>query len=156
MELKHILTADRTLCHAQTVSKKSLLELVSKTLAEQVPSLNYSDILTKLAERERLGSTGIGYGVAIPHARMGALAAPIASLIHLDQGVDFGSSDEQPVDLVFGFIVPEGLDEEHLALISALATAFNEPDFREKLRNAKTNKELHHTMVSINQEEFHD
>ena len=149
MDLQHILTLERTQSHVDCQTKKSALEFVSKMLAGQSTNLDYSDILTKLAERERLGSTGIGHGVAIPHARMGQLEVPIASLIHLAHPIDFGSSDEAPVDIIFAFIVPEGLAEEHLELISTLATLFNEADFRNALRQAEDDITLHKTMVGM-------
>ncbi len=155
MEIQRILTPERTQCHAKSSTKKSILELTSNMLAAQNSSLHATDILTKLVERERLGSTGIGHGVAIPHARVGAIDAPIASLIQLDNPVDFDSADDQPVNLVFGFIVPEGLADEHLDLISTLATLFNETDFRSSLRDAKTDQTLFDAMISYKQEVVH-
>ena len=154
MELQQILTPERTLCHADSATKKSILELASNTLATANPTLSSQDIATHLVERERLGSTGIGYGVAIPHARIEGLDFPIACLIHLDHGIDFASSDDQPVDLIFAFIVPEGLAEEHLDLISTLATLFNEESFRDELREAKTDDSLYHAMID-NSEHAH-
>lgn len=156
MEIQSILTPERTQYAAKSTTKKSMLELTSKMLADENPSLHYNDILTKLVERERLGSTGIGHGVAIPHARMAGIGSPIASLIHLDTPIDFDSSDDLPVDLIFGFIVPEGLEGEHLELISTLATLFNEERFRETLRSSGTNESLYKHMVSHTKESSHD
>ena len=155
MELQHILTPERTQCHAASTTKKSLLELTSKLLAKHHDNLHYTDILAKLVERERLGSTGIGHGVAIPHARMTAIDAPIATLLRLKEPVNFDSADDKPVDLVFAFIVPEGLAEEHLELISTLATLFNESEFRDKLRNSDTDESLYNLMVNQKQEVTH-
>lgn len=156
MEIQNILTPERTQYAAKSSTKKSMLELTSKMLAEENSSLHYNDILTKLVERERLGSTGIGHGVAIPHARIAGIDSAIASLIHLDTPINFDSADDQPVDLIFGFIVPEGLEGEHLELISTLATLFNEERFREKLRSSGTNAALYEQMVSYKKATSHE
>ncbi len=149
MNLQEIITPERTRCRGLSATKKSTLELTSKILADQNTQLSYHEILTKLLERERLGSTSIGYGVAIPHARMHALKAPVASLLHLNTPIDFDNATDQPVDLIFGFIVPEERVEEHLHLISTLATLFSEETFRDSLRKAETDQELYAILVGL-------
>lgn len=152
MELQKIITLERTRCHGPCATKKSTLEFTSKILTDHNAQLSCHEILTKLLERERLGSTSIGHGVAIPHARVQALKAPVASLLHLETPIDFDNDTDQPVDLIFGFIVPEEFADEHLQLISTLATLFNEKKFREKLRKAATDQELYQAMITYQKE----
>lgn len=92
------------------------------------------ELLDSLREREALGSTVIGHGVAIPHGRCAMLSEPRAALIRLRRPIDFGA--DEPVDLLFAMAVPDGYTHEHLMLLAELAEHFSDPDFREALRQA--------------------
>jgi len=105
-----------------------LLSLGDSTLAEGV--------FERLLERERLGSTGLAGGVALPHARMPGVATSRGAFIRLSQPVDFDSLDGQPVDLVFALLVPEEATEEHLQLLAHLASLFKDPETCKQLREA--------------------
>ncbi|MCW8908198.1 MAG: PTS sugar transporter subunit IIA, partial [Sedimenticola sp.] len=90
----------------------------------------------KLLERERLGSTGLGNGIALPHARMAGVGEARGAFVQLQSKADFDAIDRQPVDLVFGLLVPEQATEEHLQLLARLATLFSDDSFCERLRKA--------------------
>ncbi len=143
-DLPELLTLTRVECGCDLGSKKRTLEKVAELFMDAFDDEELSDmnILDALINRERLGSTGIGEGVALPHARMPTLIEPAAVLISLDQGVDYDSIDGQKVDLIIGLLVPEQCSEEHLKILKVLATRFNNPGYRAALRGAKTNKEL--------------
>jgi len=91
-------------------------------------------ILDALISRERLGSTGLGHGVGLPHSRLSSIKEPIAALVTLDQGVDYESADGQAVDLVFGLLVPEDCNDEHLKILAQLARRFSDEMLRSELR----------------------
>lgn len=93
------------------------------------------EIFESLIERERLGSTGLGHGVAIPHARLKGREEAIGAFLKLDTGIDFDAIDQQPVDLVFALLVPEHYTDEHLHILANLAEIFGDEPFCEKLRN---------------------
>lgn len=94
------------------------------------------DLRSSLQARERLGSTAIGHGIAIPHGRSPTLQAPRGALLRLQPAVDFNASDGQDVDLVFAMAVPDHYTHQHLMLLSELAERFSDERFRAALRNA--------------------
>ena len=148
MKLSKILSPANTVNNAHADSKKGVLELISKLIAPNLPNIEYKEILASLINREKLGSTGVGHGVAIPHGRLKELAEPIGAFIHLQKAVDFEANDNQPVDLFFALLVPEKDDQEHLEILSEIAEKFSHKDFRNQLRHSKNNKELYKCMVS--------
>ncbi|MCK5720592.1 MAG: PTS IIA-like nitrogen regulatory protein PtsN [Thiomargarita sp.] len=135
MQISDILTPDRILCHVQVSSKKRIFEYFSKLLATETLSLTSHTIFDSLLARERLGSTGLGRGIAIPHARVAQCHVTLAAFLHLEKGINFEGIDNQPVDLLFALVVPEKSTEEHLKILSQLATMFRDNEFCEKLRN---------------------
>ena len=116
-------------------SKKRVLEQAARLLSRGDNSLTEA-VFERLLERERLGSTGLAGGVALPHARMPGVTASRGAFIRLSNPVDFDSMDGQPVDLVFALLVPEEATEEHLQLLAELARLFHNPLFCEQLRSA--------------------
>lgn len=128
------IVANRISCNSQATSKKKLLEsageLFSTTTLNQPSSLIFDHLL----ERERLGSTGFGHGVAIPHARISGTDQAFGCFIHTQQGIDFDAIDNEPVDLIFALLVPEDATEEHLQLLSLLASMFSTEETRQSLR----------------------
>ena len=103
----NFLASERIVCNSQAASKKRILEEIGSLLSSSVPGLIPEKVFDKLLERERLGSTGLGQGIALPHARMPGVDRAYGALIHLQSGVDFDAIDRNPVDLVFGLMVPE-------------------------------------------------
>lgn len=140
MKVAELLTADQIVSNVTVNSKKRALELVSGMLAQAASSeeLSELDIFDGLIARERLGSTGLGHGVAIPHGRFANLDRTVAVLVKLDQGVDFDAMDEEPVDLLFGLMVPQESTEEHLRLLASLAEMFSNADLRQRMRLCTT------------------
>jgi nitrogen PTS system EIIA component len=135
MVISDILTPERILCHVQATSKKRVLEYFSKLLATETTSLTSYDIFNGLLGRERLGSTAIGKGVAIPHARVAQCQVTLAAFLQLENGIDFESFDKEPVDLLFALVVPENSTDEHLEILAQLAQMFSNDEFRQKLRD---------------------
>ena len=107
------------------------------------------DILDALIARERLGSTALGHGIALPHSRMRDLAEPVAALVTLKQGVDFESGDGEPVDVVLGLLVPEDCNDEHLKILSSLARRFSDDALRETLRGCEDGPDLLERLAAL-------
>ncbi|WP_108446785.1 PTS sugar transporter subunit IIA [Halomonas denitrificans] len=157
MTLDAILPPERTLYDVPGGSKKRVLEFFSTFIAQNTPSLDSQEVFSRLIGRERLGSTGIGHGVAIPHARNPHCKAPIAGFLKLAEPVDFDAIDGEPVDLVFVLLVPEEADEAHLALLGQVAGVMNDADTRGRLRHSTSQRELHeHLMEAIRQQAPND
>jgi len=135
MPTPELLHPARIACQQESSSKKRSLEILSGLLASAVPDYTEAEIFDSLVARERLGSTGLGNGVALPHGRLRSLKRPIAALLTLKQGIDFDAIDRQPVDLLYALLVPEESDEEHLKILAHLASMFSTPDFCSRLRN---------------------
>ncbi|MCW9023603.1 MAG: PTS IIA-like nitrogen regulatory protein PtsN [Gammaproteobacteria bacterium] len=142
MQLTDLLTEERIACHVEAHSKKRALEEISELLSVDQQYLSSADIFESLLSRERLGSTGIGYGVAIPHGRLKNSDHTSGAFIQLKDGVDFDSIDQNPVDLLFALVVPEESTEDHLQTLAELANMFNDEEFRKHLRQAETAQDL--------------
>jgi len=125
MNITDLLNPERVVCKDNVGSKKRLLEQLSELLAGSSPDLSQQEIFHALLNREKLGSTGLGRGVAIPHGRMAMLEQPVCTFIKLATPVDFDAADGQPVDLVFTLLVPEDSTEEHLQVLSTIAEIFS-------------------------------
>lgn len=142
MTLESILTTGRTEYGASVTSKKRLLEYIAAGISADKSEFDADELFNELLARERLGSTGIGHGVAIPHCRSNRCTSITGMLLKLDEAIDFEAIDDEPVDLIFALIVPAEAHDEHLKVLGALATAFNEDDFRNKLRHANDTETL--------------
>lgn len=137
MQISTLLSPERIACHRDSSSKKRSLEIVSKLLANTLPEFTEGEIFDSLIGRERLGSTGLGQGVALPHGRLKGLKKPIAAAITLAKSVDYDAIDQQPVDLMFALLVPEESTEEHLQILARLAEMFIDQEFCGQLRNCQ-------------------
>jgi PTS system nitrogen regulatory IIA component len=149
MQLSDILAPQRVLAGAQASSKKRALELISQLLAESTDT-SQQEIFESLTARERLGSTALGYGVALPHGRMKKLTATRGAFVQLLQGVDFDAADRTPVDLLFAIVVPEHCTDEHLQLVAQIAELFSNEAIRNQLREAKNTDQLLSTLINWN------
>lgn len=134
MDFVDLLTLDRIALNERVTSKKRLLERLAQLLAGAGVPDKERAIFDSLCARERLGATALGHGVAIPHGRSSAVGAAVGAFIRLAQPIDFQAPDQQPVDLVFGLVVPEHFTDQHLLLLSQLAEMLSEPGFCERLR----------------------
>jgi PTS system nitrogen regulatory IIA component len=148
MQLKDILTPERCYCDLKGVSKNRLLNTISEKIEGEINHLLASEILESLMSRERLGSTGLGNGIAIPHCRVPDCNEIIVCLVKLDQPIDFDAVDSSPVDLLFVLIVPEQKTEEHVKVLAKLAELFNDDSFCSSARNAKTSTELYNIAIT--------
>lgn len=142
MPLDHMLAANRIACQAECTSKKRALETLADLISSSVPSLSADEIFQQLFNRERLGSTGIGAGIAIPHCRFATEGVSLSAVMTLSQPIDFDAADGKPVDVLIAMLVPEEADNEHLQNLAKLAEAMQESDFANELRAAKTNAAL--------------
>lgn len=149
MNLTELLTESRTLCHTEAGSKKRVLELAGEALAGQPGTPSADRIFSGLLNRERLGSTGIGDGVAIPHCRLPDCQQAVALLMSLAEPIDFDAIDNRPVDLLCFLLVPEDGAEEHLQTLAGLAELFSQESVREALRNCETSAQLYSQAIGL-------
>lgn len=142
MLFSDLLSPDRVYSTVRASSKKRLLEQVSDALVRNDANLNAREVFESLCARERLGSTGLGHGVAIPHGRISGQAAVQAVFIRLAKPLDYDAADGKPVDLLFGLVVPENCTGDHLKLLSQIAEQFSDDELLESIRKAKDNVEI--------------
>jgi PTS system nitrogen regulatory IIA component len=147
MLLEEIIKPESVLCNAQARSKKHCLEILSELRVRSVPHIASENIVARLIERERLGCTSLGRGVAFPHCRVPGLDTTVAALIKLSEPVDFDSSDGEPVDIVFGLMVPKDIDATHQANICSIADLLADHELRKKMRDADTSKQLYASLI---------
>jgi len=144
MQLIDLLSPAQVRAGVAVASKKRLLEMCASLLA--APASNAAlerPIFDGLCARERLGSTGLSHGCAIPHGRIPGLVAPTGCFLRLNEALDFDALDGEPVDLVFALAVPEHYTDQHLALLSQLAQMFSDPVFRMRLKQAPNDSALY-------------
>lgn len=143
MEIQDIITPERVAYNLDVSSKKRALETVSEILTKgQNNQLAPQDVCESLIAREKLGSTSIGSGVAIPHGRLKNTDKTIAAFIRLDHGIDYDAIDNQAVDLIFALLVPEESTQEHLNILAEIAEMFSIEEIREKIRQCTDTEQL--------------
>jgi PTS system nitrogen regulatory IIA component len=148
MLLEEIIKPDSVLCNAHARSKKHCLEILSELLVRSHPGIASEDIFEGLIERERLGCTSLDQGVAFPHCRVAGLDTSVGALIKLSEAVEFDSPDGEPVDLIFGLMVPAEVNEQDHANICDIAELLGDRDLRERLRDATSSNELYETLCA--------
>lgn len=148
MLVKQIITPETVICGVETSSKKRALELVSDVLSQNQPELNAQDIFESFIMREKLGSTALGHGVALPHGRLKQTTQTKGAFLLLDKGVDFDADDKIPVDIIFAMLVPEQSTEEHLKLLAQLAEMFSNEHFRDKLRTTNDSNTIYELITN--------
>ena len=140
MEIAEIISIDRISLSDDLRSKKTVLERLGSLLELKSSGLSACEIGDLLSSRERLGTTGLGGGIALPHARVAKEEAPRAAFLKVSSPIDFDALDDEPVDLFLGLCLPEDSISEHLDLLAKLAEAFGDVSFVDNLRNT-TDKE---------------
>jgi len=140
--LSSILPAPQVLVGVDATSKKRAFEEAG-LLFENLHGLSRALITDSLFARERLGSTGLGHGVAIPHGRIKGLKAPMAAVLQLAQPIGFDAPDEQPVGLLIFLLVPEAATQKHLEILSEIAELLSDADLRERIKTAASASDLH-------------
>jgi PTS system nitrogen regulatory IIA component len=143
LQLHELVPPERINCALPASSKKRLLETLGTMMRAGTPGLDDHAAFQCLIERERLGSTGVGNGIAIPHGRMRGLDKPIGAFAVLDHDMDYDALDDKPVKLVFALLVPEDTTDEHLRLLSKIARMMSDDGYRERLLRAKTGQEIY-------------
>ncbi len=142
IELADLLTVDRIDTGCQLSSKKRLMERITSLLLQGRAQLDRKTVLQTLIERERLGSTGIGKGVALPHGRINGLDDVIGAVVVLANPLDYDAVDNESVRLAFGLLVPAQANEQHLRILAHLARLFDDEMIRNKVFSANDNQEV--------------
>ncbi|WP_312590093.1 PTS IIA-like nitrogen regulatory protein PtsN [Vibrio cholerae] len=147
MQLSEVLSLDCTKSAVQCSSKKRALEIISEIAALHTGQ-NATELFECMLSREKMGSTGIGNGIAIPHARMSDRENAVAVLLQCEEPIEFDSIDNRPVDLLFALLVPEDQCKEHLKTLACMAERLNDKQILKQLRNAASDQELYNIMVN--------
>ncbi len=147
MLLIDLLAPRRVAAGVRISSKKKLLELLASMLAEDAGDVVQRQIFDSLVARERLGSTGLGSGVAIPHGRLKSGQQASGVFLRLAEPIDFSAVDSQPVDLVLALVVPESYCDQHLLLLSQVAEMFSEAELCARLRAAEDSLALYEILA---------
>ena len=152
IRLENILTPGRSLVNVPGGSKKRVLEQIAKVISQDLPELDTQSIFESFVAREKLGSTGFGNGIAIPHCRMPGCKTPLSAVLRLDAAVEFDAIDGAPVDLLFVLLVPEAATAEHLELLRQIASLLDQEAVRVRLRSVTSNQELYQTLIELQQD----
>ena len=152
IRLESILTPGRSLVNVPGGSKKRVLEQIANLIGKEVPELETQQVFESLVAREKLGSTGFGNGIAIPHCRLKGCASPVSALLHLDAPIDFDAIDGAPVDLLFVLLVPEAATDAHLELLRQIASMLDHKDVRDRLRAADSSTALYQVVLDAQNE----
>ena len=164
MNLETLISPNAVITDQPVKSKKRALEVLAVTLAEEatraaqqsaentgsddLETIDPFTIFQLLTEREKLGSTGMGHGVALPHARCSLTDQAIGAMLKLDEGIDFDSPDNQPTDLVFALMVPEQHTDEHLQILAQLASLFSDEAFCQAMRDTNDAAEIYSNLIN--------
>jgi len=141
--LNQILTPQRTVCRVAAPSKERLFETIARIACDDQYLLSHDQVLDRLVAREKLGSTGMGQGIAIPHCRISQCRRPLGSLLTLEEAVPFDAPDDVPVDLLFVLLVPVQAHQEHLDILANIAQLISQPDVCERLRASRDDRTLY-------------
>lgn len=146
MNIGELLDRSAISLRVSAANKKKALAVIAEIAARNF-SLDAGDVLEALSDREAAGSTGVGYGVAIPHARLESLQRMRAVFVRLEQPVDFDSVDDQPVDLLIALFAPKNAGAEHLRALARVSRIMRQSELRQQLRNARTADAVHALLV---------
>ena len=135
MDIGELLDPGAISLRVNAASKRQALSIVAE-IAGRSLGVKATEIATRLMQRERIGSTGVGYGVAVPHATLKGLDRMHGVFVRLETPVDFGALDEQPVDLIFALLAPADHPAEHLRALARVSRALRQSDLRQQLRQA--------------------
>jgi PTS system nitrogen regulatory IIA component len=151
MELSSILSESCVIISQDARSMKQAFNILAQStygLADTTRQI----IFEKLIARERLGSTGVGYGVAIPHARLPEITSLKAAFLKLGQPIDIDAPDQQPVDLIFLLLAPEHSTGEHLKALARISTALGEESTREQIRQSQDQQTIYRLLIQGDEE----
>jgi nitrogen PTS system EIIA component len=146
MEIRDFLSPDEIMIDVRASDKTRLLQQLSARAANAF-NLDSDEVSEQITKREELGSTGVGNGVGLPHARLPGLKAPFGLLARLRHGIDFEAIDGQPVDVVFLLLLPQTGDGAQLNALASVARALRNPDALRRLRRASNGEALYRAIV---------
>lgn len=142
MKLQSILTSDCTYCAVPITSKKRILEKVCSIAANKIPDVTQQQLLDTLMEREKMGSTGIGSGIAIPHGRISDGTQVVAVLLTSERPIPFDAIDNRAVDIFIALFVPENCCDEHLSTLQSIAQLFSDKNTCKLIRKCTDDAKL--------------
>jgi len=142
MKLKEFISLKSIYVNVEEDSKKNLFKKISKVCTSN-ESIDISSISEKLNERERLGSTGVGDGVAIPHAKIESITETQVLFLKLKKPIDFSSPDKRDVDIIFAIVAPENSESEHLLILSAISKFLKKKGTLEKVRKLNNAEKIY-------------
>ena len=142
MDIQAIVSLDRTECAVQCNSKKRILEIISGIAAKNNPDIDEATVLSALLARERMGSTGIGNGIALPHGRLAGLEKVIAIVVTTTPAINFDAIDNKPVDIFFTLLVPQEQTDGHLQTLAMVAGKLSDKETINSIRKAATSDDI--------------
>jgi PTS system nitrogen regulatory IIA component len=146
MDIGELLDRNAIALRVSAENKRQALAVVAEIAARSL-GVDASEILDALSEREQAGSTGVGHGVAVPHARLDTLDRLRGVFVRVEQPVEFGAVDDQPVDLMFALFAPKDAGALHLRALARVSRLMRQPKLREQLRHARTADAIHALLV---------
>ena len=153
MRISDVLTPEMSLCDLKWSSKKKVFENLAQFISQNLEgdTDRAEALLQSMVARERLGSTGIGKGVAVPHCRVTGITRVYGCIIKLNFSIDYDALDQQPVDLIFALVVPDEHNDDHLKTLSCVTRILQSSSSREKLRACRNNQQLFNTLIKLEQ-----
>jgi PTS system nitrogen regulatory IIA component len=142
MDISDILSPERTICDVSSSSKKAALEILASLIASADSALSQTDVFMGLMAREKLGSTGLGKGIALPHGRLSGVGSALGAFVKLQQPINYDAIDGAPVDVLFALVVPEEATDEHLKILSLLAQTFSNDEILQKIRQTSSRDDV--------------
>ena len=152
MKMSEIIEEENIIPDLKAKDKNGVLEELAEVISNREPSVNKRDLVRVLVERERLGSTGIGDGVAIPHGKLNGIKHPLISFGRSNKGLDFDSMDGQTAYLFFLLVAPENSSSVHLQVLAKIAKILKNGTFRKKLMEARTREDIYQTIIQTDEE----
>lgn len=142
MKLNEILTVDCTQCAVPLSSKKRILEHICSIASNKIPEHTKFQLLESLLEREKMGSTGIGNGIAIPHGRLSNTSQVVAVFLTTEQAVSFDAIDNRAVDIFVALFVPDAACKDHLTTLQSIARLLSDKKISKQIRKCDSNEDL--------------
>lgn len=142
MDLGDLIAPEAVVSRLKATNKKQALQELAR-IAEELTGLDQAVVFEVLLQRERLGSTGVGRGIAIPHGRLPGLEGVVTVFARLEEPIPFDSIDEEPVDLVFLLLAPEHAGADHLKALARISRLLRDPHAIQKLRTCHDSRALH-------------
>lgn len=156
MKLHDILSQDCTFCAVPASSKKQIIEHLSAIAARKITELTQQELLTSLMQREKLGSTGIGKGIAIPHGRLSKSNQVLAIFITTTPAIEFDAIDKRYVDIFIALFVPEALCKEHLSTLQSIAKLFSNKQMSKAIRQCQNDQQLFELISNASKQETNE